>query len=134
MRGVLTLAIVPSIFGSPGGLPSPIFGSVSGDLTTPSKWGYDNYVALHIGVIISCWWWCYFVLVLLFHALVMLLYTLVLLFHVGIIIFHIGIIVLWWWWCFMLMVLLRALVLFLHINVATLCWCYCFVTLKYLLA
>jgi hypothetical protein len=39
MRGVLTLAIELWVFGSPRGLPSPIFESVSGDLTTPSKWG-----------------------------------------------------------------------------------------------
>jgi len=30
-------------FGSLGGLPSPIFGSVSGDLTLPSKWGCNTH-------------------------------------------------------------------------------------------
>jgi hypothetical protein len=44
MRGVLTLAITFWIFGNPGGLPSPIFGSVSGDLTFPSKWGCDTTI------------------------------------------------------------------------------------------
>jgi len=53
MQGVLTPTIALWVFGSPGGLPSPIFGSVSGDLTLPSKWGCD----------ILCWtsikdrWW-----------------------------------------------------------------------------
>ncbi len=42
MQGVLTLAIALWVFGSPGGLPSPIFGSVSGNLTLPSKWGCNN--------------------------------------------------------------------------------------------
>jgi hypothetical protein len=42
MQGVLTPAIAFWIFRSPGGLLSPIFGSVSGDLTTPSKWGCDK--------------------------------------------------------------------------------------------
>jgi hypothetical protein len=41
MQGVLTPTIALWIFGNPGGLPSPIFGSVSGDFTTPSKWGCD---------------------------------------------------------------------------------------------
>jgi hypothetical protein len=45
MRGVLTPTIAFWIFGSPGGLPSPTFGSVSGDLTFPSKWGCDIVVA-----------------------------------------------------------------------------------------
>jgi hypothetical protein len=40
-RGVLTPIIELWVFGSPGGLSSPIFGSVSGDLTLPSKWGCD---------------------------------------------------------------------------------------------
>jgi hypothetical protein len=42
MWGVLTPTIEFWIFGSLGGLPSPIFGSVSGDFTPPSKWGYDK--------------------------------------------------------------------------------------------
>jgi hypothetical protein len=42
MQGVLTPTIVLQVFGSPGGLPSPIFGNVSDDLTLPSKWGYDK--------------------------------------------------------------------------------------------
>jgi hypothetical protein len=46
MRGVLTLAIALWIFESPKGLPSPIFGSVSGDLTTPSKWGCNTWDVL----------------------------------------------------------------------------------------
>ncbi len=37
MRGVLTPVIVFWVFGSPWGLPSPIFRSVSGDLTLPSR-------------------------------------------------------------------------------------------------
>jgi hypothetical protein len=37
MRGVLTPAIAFCIYESLGGLPSPIFGSVSDDLTLPSK-------------------------------------------------------------------------------------------------
>ncbi len=37
----LTPTIVLWVFESPGGFPSPIFGSVSGDLTLPSKWGCD---------------------------------------------------------------------------------------------
>jgi len=41
MQGVLTLAIEFCKFESPEGLPSPNFGSVSGDLTLPSKWGCD---------------------------------------------------------------------------------------------
>jgi hypothetical protein len=41
-QGVLTPAIELWVFRSPGGLSSPIFGSVSGDLTPPSKWGCDN--------------------------------------------------------------------------------------------
>ncbi len=41
MQGVLTPVIESWVFGSLGGLPSPIFGSVSGDLTPPSKWGCD---------------------------------------------------------------------------------------------
>jgi len=45
LQGVLTPAITLWVFGSLGGLPSPIFGSVSGDLTLPSKWGYDNALA-----------------------------------------------------------------------------------------
>jgi len=44
MQGVLTPAITLWVFGSPEGLLSPIFGSVSGDLTTPSKWGWDTIV------------------------------------------------------------------------------------------
>jgi hypothetical protein len=43
IQGVLTPAIMLWIFGSPGGLPSSIFGSANGDLTTPSKWGCDTY-------------------------------------------------------------------------------------------
>jgi len=39
MRGVLAPVIALLVSGSPGGLPSPIFGNVSGDLTLPSKWG-----------------------------------------------------------------------------------------------
>ncbi len=42
MWGVLAPAIVLWVFGSPGGLQTPIFGSVSGDLTLPSKWGCDS--------------------------------------------------------------------------------------------
>ncbi len=42
MQGVLTPEIEFWRFGSPGGLPSPIFGSVSGDLTFLSKWGCDT--------------------------------------------------------------------------------------------
>jgi len=41
MWGVLTPVIAFWVFKNPGGLPSPIFGSVSGDLTLPSKWGCD---------------------------------------------------------------------------------------------
>jgi hypothetical protein len=52
MQGVLTPAIVFWIFGSPGGLPSPIFGSVSGDLTLPSKWGCDMW---HTSTISFLW-------------------------------------------------------------------------------
>jgi hypothetical protein len=44
MWGVLTPAIALWVFESPGGLPSPIFESVSGDLTPPSKWGCDNII------------------------------------------------------------------------------------------
>jgi hypothetical protein len=42
MQGVLTPAIVVWVFGSPKGLQTPIFRSVSGDLTLPSKWGWDS--------------------------------------------------------------------------------------------
>jgi len=49
--GVLTLAIAFWVFRSPKGLPSPIFGSVSGDLTLPSKWGCDN----DRDVCLNCW-------------------------------------------------------------------------------
>jgi hypothetical protein len=42
MQGVLTPSLAFWVLGSPGGLPSLIFGSVSGDLTLPSKWGCDN--------------------------------------------------------------------------------------------
>jgi hypothetical protein len=42
MQGVLTSIIELWSFESPGGLPSPIFESVNGDLTLPSKWGCDN--------------------------------------------------------------------------------------------
>ncbi len=42
MWDVLSLVIEFWVFGSPGGLPSPIFGSVSGDLTLPSKWGCNT--------------------------------------------------------------------------------------------
>jgi hypothetical protein len=38
-RGVLTPTIELRVFG----LPSPIFGSVSGVLTLPSKWGCDSF-------------------------------------------------------------------------------------------
>jgi len=41
MRGVLTPKITLWILGNPRGFPSPIFRSVSGDLTLPSKWGCD---------------------------------------------------------------------------------------------
>jgi hypothetical protein len=41
MRGVLTPKIALWVFGSPEGLLSPIFGSVSGNFTLPSKWGCD---------------------------------------------------------------------------------------------
>ncbi len=41
MWGVLTPSIELWVFGSPEGLQTPIFGSVSGDLTLPSKWGCD---------------------------------------------------------------------------------------------
>jgi hypothetical protein len=44
MRGVLTPIIEFWIFECPRGLPSPIFESVSGDLTLPSKWGCDNWI------------------------------------------------------------------------------------------
>jgi hypothetical protein len=47
MQGVLTPAIALWVFGSPGGLPSPIFGSVSGDFITPSKWGCDSHGGWH---------------------------------------------------------------------------------------
>ncbi len=47
MQGALTLAIVLWVFKSPGRLTSPIFGSVSGDLTTPSKWGCDTLVVIY---------------------------------------------------------------------------------------
>jgi len=40
--GVLTPSIALWVFGNPRGLPSPIFESVSGDLTLPSKWGCDT--------------------------------------------------------------------------------------------
>jgi hypothetical protein len=43
MQGVLTPAIELWVFRSPGGLPSPIFGSVSGDLTLPSNWGCGTF-------------------------------------------------------------------------------------------
>jgi len=43
MWGVLTPAIELWVFRSPRGLSSPIFGSVSGDLTHPSKWGCDTH-------------------------------------------------------------------------------------------
>jgi hypothetical protein len=39
----LTPAIVFWVFGSLGGLQIPIFGSVSGNLTLPLKWGCDRY-------------------------------------------------------------------------------------------
>jgi hypothetical protein len=42
MRGVLTPTITFWVFESLGELPSPIFRSVSGDLTLPSKWGCDK--------------------------------------------------------------------------------------------
>jgi hypothetical protein len=42
MWGVLTLAILLWSFGSPGGLPSPHFGSVNVILTLFQKWGCDN--------------------------------------------------------------------------------------------
>jgi hypothetical protein len=45
---VLNPTIALWVFGSLRGLPSPIFGSVSGDLTTPSKWGYDIYSPMAI--------------------------------------------------------------------------------------
>ncbi len=38
MQGVLTPTIAFWVFGNPEGLPSPIFGNVSDDLTLPSKW------------------------------------------------------------------------------------------------
>jgi len=44
MQGVLAPAIEFWVFKSLGGLPSPIFGSVSGELTLPSKWGCDSYI------------------------------------------------------------------------------------------
>jgi len=42
MQGVLTPVIAFWVFRSPGGLPSPIFESVTSDLTLLSKWGYNN--------------------------------------------------------------------------------------------
>ncbi len=42
MQGVLTPTIALWVFGSPRGLPSPIFRSESGDLTPSSKWGRDS--------------------------------------------------------------------------------------------
>jgi hypothetical protein len=42
MQGVLTPTIALLIFRSPRGFSSPIFGSVSGNLTLPSKWGCDT--------------------------------------------------------------------------------------------
>jgi len=42
MWGVLATKIALWVFESHGGLPCPTFGSVSGDLTLPSKWGCDN--------------------------------------------------------------------------------------------
>jgi len=48
MQSVLTPTIMLWVFKSPKGLPSPIFGSVSGDLTTPSKWGCDNLPTTHL--------------------------------------------------------------------------------------
>jgi len=42
VRGVLTPAIALWVCENSRGLSSPIFGSVNGDLTTPSKWGCDN--------------------------------------------------------------------------------------------
>ncbi len=41
---VLTPAIALWIFGSPKGLPSPIFGNVNGDVITPSKWGCNKTI------------------------------------------------------------------------------------------
>jgi hypothetical protein len=43
MQDVLTPAIALWVLGSPGGLASPIFESVSGDFTFPSKWGCNTY-------------------------------------------------------------------------------------------
>jgi len=42
LPGVLALAIVLRVLGSLGRLPSPIFGSLNGDLALPSKWGCDK--------------------------------------------------------------------------------------------
>jgi len=42
MKGFLTPAIKLLVFGSPGGLQVPTFGSVSFILTLNPKWGCDN--------------------------------------------------------------------------------------------
>jgi len=44
MQGVLTLAIKLRVFGSPGGLQVPTFGSVSFILTLSPKWGCDRII------------------------------------------------------------------------------------------
>jgi hypothetical protein len=71
MQGDLIPAITLWVFGSPKRLPSPIFGSVSGDLTLPSKWGCDsevgtrNWIYLEFSFVASrfmwvgCCWQCW---------------------------------------------------------------------------
>jgi hypothetical protein len=55
MRGVLTLVIKFRVFGSPGGLQVPTFGSVNFILTLASKWGCNTKWCVH-GSPMNCKW------------------------------------------------------------------------------
>jgi len=68
MQGVLTPTIEFWVFESPGGLPSPIFESVNGDLTLPSKWGCD-IISFFYWLIISYFYWLFILFLLLYISI-----------------------------------------------------------------